>query len=138
MKFYYCKKGIHDHMGTSSRIGIIQADGTILSIYVHFDGYLDGVGYYLETLKTEEIMAFLEKGDRRSVHQDSADSFYDTPPEMDYSLAAFLSRGFKGGCDFFYVFSNEWLVYHPYEFGDTSKQYTFYSIEQAKKKQKEI
>jgi hypothetical protein len=34
-------------MSTSSRIGILQLDGTIKSIYCHWDGYLDGVGKML-------------------------------------------------------------------------------------------
>ena len=31
-------------MSTHSRIGVQQNDGTIISIYCHFDGYIDGVG----------------------------------------------------------------------------------------------
>lgn len=34
-------------MSTRSRIGIANDDGTISSIYCHFDGYLDGVGQTL-------------------------------------------------------------------------------------------
>ena len=35
-------------MATRSRIGIENEDGTISSIYCHFDGYPDGVGATLE------------------------------------------------------------------------------------------
>lgn len=31
-------------MSTRSRIGVLEADGTVTSIYCHFDGYLRGVG----------------------------------------------------------------------------------------------
>ena len=52
-------------MATRSRIGLEQADGTIKSVYVHWDGYIDGVGetlkeHYNDPAKIEEL---LELGD---------------------------------------------------------------------------
>lgn len=49
-------------MSTRSRIGIQDADGTIRSIYCHFDGYLEGVGAelaesYTDPAKVEALVA---------------------------------------------------------------------------------
>ena len=47
-------------MATRSRIAIENQDGTVKSIYCHFDGYLDGVGKKLfehyDREKTEKLM----------------------------------------------------------------------------------
>jgi len=52
-------------MSTRSRIGIVNKDGTVRSIYCHFDGYPEGVG---ETLRKhyntpEKINELLDLGD---------------------------------------------------------------------------
>lgn len=49
-------------MSTRSRIGLLRPDGTIASIYCHFDGYLEGVGKtlrenYASTEKVEQLIA---------------------------------------------------------------------------------
>jgi len=49
-----------------------------------------------------------------------------------------MNRGYEGGCDYFYLYTNEWLVTHRYEFGDSSQQFTFYTIEEAEYKKKEM
>jgi hypothetical protein len=44
-------------MATRSRIAIENQDGTVTSIYCHFDGYIDGVGKTLqENYNTREKM----------------------------------------------------------------------------------
>lgn len=48
-------------MSTRCRIGIVQKDGTIKSIYCHYDGYPEGVGatlqkYYNTRKKVEKLM----------------------------------------------------------------------------------
>lgn len=52
-------------MSTNSSIGIMQADGTIRSIYVHWDGSLDGVGAILQEHYQDEakIKRLLDLGD---------------------------------------------------------------------------
>jgi hypothetical protein len=64
-------------MSTRSRIGIQNADGTIRSIYCHFDGYFDGVGgtlldSYTDPAKVEALIAL---GDLSSLYDEVA------PPE---------------------------------------------------------
>lgn len=42
-------------MGTRSRIGMLKKDGSVESIYCHYDGYLEGVGRILaDHYRTEE------------------------------------------------------------------------------------
>jgi hypothetical protein len=49
------------YMSTNSHIGIINLDGTVETIYCHFDGYIDGVGktlfhYYYTENKVRELL----------------------------------------------------------------------------------
>ena len=78
MKFFKINTVLYLQMGTSSRIGIIK-NGKIRSIYVHFDGYVLGVGKFLvENLETEEkIEEFISHGDRSSV--ETYDYYKDRP-----------------------------------------------------------
>lgn len=52
-------------MSTRSRIGIKNSNGTITSIYCHFDGYPDGVGAVLKEHYNDEnvIQKFINLGD---------------------------------------------------------------------------
>jgi hypothetical protein len=50
-------------MGTRSRVGLMQKDGTVKHSYVHYDGYVDGVGitlahHYGKIDKVEELLSF--------------------------------------------------------------------------------
>lgn len=56
-------------MSTRSRVGILYQDGSVRSIYVHYDGYPSGVGQYLIDGWTDldNIEALMEGGDRPSV-----------------------------------------------------------------------
>lgn len=56
-------------MSTRSYVGYEQEDGSIKHVYVHFDGYPEGVG---RTLKThwgnrEDVLALLSKGGISSI-----------------------------------------------------------------------
>ena len=56
-------------MSTRSRIGILNPDATITSVYCHNDGYVEGVGTALTTHYTNEakIRALIALGDLSSV-----------------------------------------------------------------------
>jgi hypothetical protein len=56
-------------MATRSRIAIENQDGTVTSIYCHFDGYIDGVGKILqENYNTREKMEqLIDLGDISSL-----------------------------------------------------------------------
>lgn len=59
-------------MSTSSTIGILNVDGTVQTIYCHFDGYPTGVGKTLEDhYKTEEkVRALIALGDISSLGEE--------------------------------------------------------------------
>lgn len=59
-------------MSTRSRIGIENPDGTIRSVYSHFDGYLAGVGAILleHYQSREKINGLLDLGDISSLGWD--------------------------------------------------------------------
>jgi len=57
-------------MGTRSRIGIQNQNGSITSVYCHYDGYPEGVGQELIENYTSpaEVNELLTKGDMSSLH----------------------------------------------------------------------
>lgn len=57
-------------MSTRSRIGIQNENGSVTSIYCHFDGYLEGVGKELvENYNSpDKINDLLSNGDMSSIH----------------------------------------------------------------------
>lgn len=76
-------------MSTRSRIGIVNDDGTIRSIYCHFDGYPEGAGAtlaksYLDRSKVEALIAL---GDISSLDDEVA-----PPPGVPHSYGA-AARG---------------------------------------------
>ena len=52
-------------MSTRSRIGILNQDGTVESVYCHQDGYPEYTGYFLENFytSTKLVKLLLSKGD---------------------------------------------------------------------------
>lgn len=52
-------------MSTRSRIGMVQPDGTVKSVYCHFDGYPSGVGITLLKNYTdpEKVKKLIDLGD---------------------------------------------------------------------------
>ena len=58
-------------MSTRSRIGMVKADGSVVSIYCHHDGYLSYVGdtllkHYTDRAKVESLISL---GDISSLHE---------------------------------------------------------------------
>ncbi len=54
-------------MGTRSMVGVMVGD-KVRAIYVHYDGYLDGVGAGLQDYTTQEaVEALIAPGDRSSL-----------------------------------------------------------------------
>ncbi len=73
-------------MATRSRIGIQNADGTITSIYCHYDGYMGHNGkmllnHYAEEAKVRELISL---GDMSSLHEKvspTSEHSFDNPEE---------------------------------------------------------
>lgn len=66
-------------MGTRSFVGVMVGD-VFRAVYVHFDGYLDGVGKALQAYRTQaEVEKLISHGDRSSLE----DGFYKDRGETD-------------------------------------------------------
>ena len=107
-------------MATRSRIAIENQDGTVDSIYCHFDGYLSGVGKTLFNHYDEEkLEKLIELGDISSLgdgtedtiayHRDRGEDFYSA----SYSnVEELIEEGFSSGVNYIYCLTKDgiWLV----------------------------
>lgn len=90
-------------MSTRSRIGIENPDGTIRSIYCHFDGYPDGVGdtlikHYSDPVKLRQLIDLgsisilgEEIGEQHDFN--ARRDFEDSDPRSKWTLAYGRDRG---------------------------------------------
>ena len=110
-------------MATRSKVGFKNSDGTVNASYVHFDGYLDGVGVALQLNHNDDASAKklgYAKG-IRSVETDKPVSFYNDMENDTYeSEDQFHDEVYK---DFEYGYlydpSRGWLfTYKAYDTGE--------------------
>ena len=131
-------------MATRSRIGIELKDGSILSVYHHWDGYPEWLG---KTLKEqynsrEKASELIDGGDMSSawtnerwgdvneyggqMKEETAEygpQYYsqrgeDCPPRLDADLCEYLLP--DNSEEFAYVFRNgEWICYNMNQFDDS-------------------
>jgi predicted CxxxxCH...CXXCH cytochrome family protein len=108
-------------MSTRSRIAIENQDGTVTSIYCHFDGYTDGVGKMLEKWYTTQakVEALIELGDISSLdmtptstvayHRDRGEDLVQSKYNR---VEALFDMGFNSGVEYIYCYtkSGQWLV----------------------------
>ena len=107
-------------MATRSRIAIENQDGTVTSIYCHFDGYLAGVGKKLfnhyDREKTEKLM---ELGDISVLGESTLNTIaYHRDRNEDLHSTGYLcveglfENGFNGGVEYVYCLTKNdiWLV----------------------------
>ena len=123
-------------MATRARIGIELFDGSILSVYHHYDGYPEWLGRILKThYNTKEKAAeLIDGGDMSSCWSDACwetklpvgeygPEYYsqrgeDCPPRIDRNLKVFLAFGEE----YSYIFRNgEWVCYDMHEFEDNKR-----------------
>lgn len=123
-------------MSTRSRIGIELSNGSILSIYCHFDGYPEFNGVKLqENFNTEnKVKELIDLGDISCLWTNAgwnnetlmkigplpySARGEDCPPRLDTDLCEYL---LPDGCEeYHYLFRNgEWVCYHMHQF-DNSK-----------------
>ena len=105
-------------MATRSRIAIENQDGTVTSIYCHFDGYLSGVGkllkeYYTTQTKVEALIALgdisaldMTPTSTTAYHRDCGEDLYKS---TDKDVETFFSGNFE---QYGYLFTkdNRWIV----------------------------
>jgi hypothetical protein len=109
-------------MSTRSRIAIENQDGTVDSIYCHFDGYVDGVGKTLfNHYDREKLEKLLELGDISSLGTSTTDTVaYCRDRGEDLHFTTFkdvedlFSNGFGSGIEYIYCLTKHgiWLVNH--------------------------
>jgi len=123
-------------MGTRSRIGLELKNGSILSVYHHWDGMPSWLGRILQTHYNtrEKVAELIDGGDMSCCWTDEkfrteegvenkaeyGPQYYsergeDCPPRFDKNLKEYLSDGEE----YAYVFRNgEWVCYNMNQFND--------------------
>lgn len=125
-------------MSTRSRVGLELADGSILSIYSHYDGYPEWAGRILRTHYNtrEKVTALIDCGDVSCLWTD--DGFYtsegktqrgyygplhysergeDCPPRLDADLCDYLLA--VNAEEYHYLFRNgKWVCYEMNPLGN--------------------
>lgn len=84
---------------TKSRVGILNPNGSISSVYVHSDGYLNGVGkmlqmYYKDTKKVKQLIALGDLSQLKKKINPLGKHDYNNP-EIDTTIAFGRDRGEK-------------------------------------------
>lgn len=115
-------------MATRARIGIQQADGSILSAYQHWDGYPGGLGYNLEDHWTDSVKVTeaiklgnsskwgqfigskIDFDDRNAETYDYQNVYYmrdrgekDQGPRTHKDEQEYLAQGFNSGEEYIYL-----------------------------------
>lgn len=125
-------------MSTRGRVGLELADGSILSIYSHYDNYPAWAGRILRTHYNtrEKVSSLIDGGDVSCLWTD--DGFYtsegktqrgyygplhysergeDCPPRLDIDLLGYLHPDKSE--EYAYLFRNgEWVCYDMHQFED--------------------
>ena len=122
-------------MATRSRIGIELKDGSVLSVYHHWDGYPEWLGRMLKTHYNSRSLAeelidggdmsccwTNERWDRTTKTAEYGPNYYsyrgdECPPRLDKNLGEYL----QNGEEFAYVYtqSEGWLCYNTCEWQDS-------------------
>ena len=118
-------------MSTRSRIAIENQDGSVTSIYCHFDGYISGVGKTLEKHYTDRsvVEGLIELGDISTLGESTGDTVAycrdrgeDLCSRSYLSIESLFDLGFNSGEEYIYCFTknNIWLVneYGPNQIND--------------------
>ncbi len=106
-------------MATRSRIGIELRDGSILSVYHHWDGYPEWLGRILKTHYSNraQVEELIDGGDMSTCWDDDNQPKYyfsdERGPRHDFNLMEYLNDGEE----YAYVFNrkNEWVCYDLHE-----------------------
>jgi hypothetical protein len=123
-------------MATRARIGIELKNGSVLSVYHHWDGYPEWLGRILRTHYNtrQQVAELIDGGDMSSCWtedrwnsetkaQEYGPQYYsqrgeETFPRLDADLAEYLLP--ENGEEYHYLFRNgEWVCYNMHEFDDS-------------------
>lgn len=118
-------------MSTRSMIGIRNGD-KIRAVYVHYDGYLEGVGSELQEYTTcDSVKELIEHGDRSTLtsgyYRDNGET--DVDPESYDSFDHFFITCENSWVEWFYVFDNGiWYCGNTYEDSPLYKKLTPWTV----------
>jgi len=123
-------------MATRGRVGLELADGSILSIYSHWDNYPEWAGRILRTHYNtrEKVEELIDGGDVSCLWTDDrwngavksvyGPNYYsyrgeDCPPRLDATLTDYLLH--ENNEEFAYLFTryNKWVCYNMHQFDDS-------------------
>ena len=112
-------------MATRSRIGIELKNGSVLSVYHHWDGYPEWLGRILKTHYNtrQQVAELIDGGDMSSCWNDNKEPEYysargeNCPPRLDADLCEYLLP--DNSEEYAYLFRNgEWVCYNMHQFDD--------------------
>jgi hypothetical protein len=123
-------------MSTRGRIGLELSDGSILSIYSHFDSYPEGLGVKLvEHFNTKEkVQELVDLGDISCIwtnlgfNQETLPEVgplpyssrgEDCPPRLDADLCEYLLPDNSEEYAYIFTQKGEWVCYNMHQFDDT-------------------
>ena len=118
-------------MATRSRIGIQLTDGSILSVYHHWDGYPEWLGRILKTHYNtkDKVAELIDGGDMSTCWNDNNEPEYysargeNCNPRLDSDLCEYLLA--DGAEEYHYLYTDlyskaKWVCYDMHQF-DVSK-----------------
>lgn len=117
-------------MSTSARFGMVRPDGSIISVYHHWDGYPDWLGAKLKENYSDEakLSQLISGGDMSSleteqtwgsVTREPQPLYYSergekTPPQISPSFENFMKLTANCGGEYAYLWDKGWKCYQPY------------------------
>ena len=123
-------------MSTRSRIGIELKNGSVLSVYHHWDGYPEWLGRILKTHYNtrEKVAELIDGGDMSSCWTDTpfdydgkaskyGPNYYslrgdDYPPRLDANKYDYLADGEEYA--YLYTLKGEWVCYDRHQFEENT------------------
>ena len=120
--FWYNPTETHKQtMATRSRIGYQLKDGSIVSVYHHWDGYPDGLGKYLVNNYTDvdDVRELIDGGDMSTCMTDNGEPEYysvrgdrNVEPQLSMTEAAYHTLTDDVTGEYAYTFVNgTWTCY---------------------------
>ena len=118
-------------MGTRSMVGVMLPDGYCRAVYVHWDGYLEGVGAELQSYTTQAaVEELISHGDRSSL----TDGYYkdrgeDGVDPLEYkSFEEFFRSVDNCWGEWYYIFKDGvWYCGNTYDGSPLYKTLTAYA-----------
>ena len=119
-------------MSTRSRIAVELKDGTVKSVYCHWDGYPSGVGNDLlnrNFTSTEEVEEFLDEGSRSTVDEAYYDKYGESRgekrevPTVHKDIDTYVDEAFDWEeYAYLYTKDGDWVVrsYNGHQFEKVS------------------